>query len=59
MVGFQPADFGTPHDFLWLDVGGRGAWFTTSKYGNRVTIGLPGSGLRWTDYQPEARAARP
>jgi hypothetical protein len=30
-------------------VGGRGAWFTMGPRGTRTTVGLPGSGLSYTE----------
>jgi len=30
-------------------VGGRGAWFTIGPRGTRTTVGLPGSGLSYTE----------
>ena len=32
-----------------LSIGGRGAWFTIGPRGRRVTVGLPGTGLFWTE----------
>ena len=30
-----------------MSVGGRGAWLTTGNGSQRVTIGIPGTGLQW------------
>jgi hypothetical protein len=35
-----------------LSVGHRGAWYTIGPRGQRASVGLPGSGLSWTGYQP-------
>jgi hypothetical protein len=32
-----------------LSVGRKGAWFTAGPRGRRATVGLPGSGLFWTE----------
>ena len=39
-------------------VGGRGAWFTFGPRGTRTTVGLPGSGISYTE-QTSAQTARP
>lgn len=44
-------------------VGGKGAWFTAGRNGLRTTVGLPGSGIYWTQQravkQPPSIAATP
>ena len=37
-----------------LSIGHRGAWYTVGPRGRRVTLGLPGSGLYWTEKVPPA-----
>ena len=38
---------------LSLSIGHRGAWYTIGPHGHRrVTLGLPGSGLFWTEQIP-------
>ncbi|MGD0640073.1 MAG: DUF4236 domain-containing protein [Roseiarcus sp.] len=32
-----------------LSIGHRGAWYTIGPHGRRVTLGLPGTGLSWTE----------
>ena len=32
-----------------LSIGHRGAWYTVGPRGRRVTLGLPGTGLYWTE----------
>jgi len=54
---------------VWLNVsrrgvstsiGGRGAHVTLSDQGTRTTVGLPGTGLSWTELKkPDASAPRP
>ncbi len=39
-----------------LSIGHRGAWFTIGPRGRRATLGLPGSGIYWTERVPPARA---
>jgi hypothetical protein len=39
-----------------LSIGGRGAWYTVAPHGRRVTLGLPGTGLFWTEHIPPAAA---
>jgi Protein of unknown function (DUF4236) len=40
-----------------LSIGHRGAWYTIGPRGRRrVTLGLPGCGLWWTETVPPARA---
>jgi Protein of unknown function (DUF4236) len=40
-----------------LSIGHRGAWYTIGPHGRRrVTLGLPGTGLFWTENYPPARA---
>jgi hypothetical protein len=40
-----------------LSVGRRGAWYTAGPRGQRATVGLPGTGLFWTERLP-ARVQR-
>ena len=42
---------------LSLSVGGRGAWLTSGTRGRRATVGLPGTGLFWTERLKPAAAA--
>jgi hypothetical protein len=47
-----------------LSIGHRGAWYTVGPRGRRVTLGVPGTGLYWTETatsQPGVRslAVRP
>ena len=35
-----------------LSIGHRGAWYTIGPRGRRVTLGLPGTGLYWTELRP-------
>ncbi len=37
-----------------LSIGHRGAWYTIGPRGRRVTFGLPGTGLSWTQRLPPA-----
>jgi hypothetical protein len=37
-----------------LSVGHRGAWWTFGRRGGRATLGLPGTGLFWTERVPPA-----
>jgi hypothetical protein len=37
-----------------LSIGHRGAWYTVGPHGRRVTLGIPGSGLFWTEHIPPA-----
>ena len=37
-----------------LSVGHRGAWYTVGPRGRRATLGLPGTGLFWTERYPPA-----
>ena len=39
-----------------LSVGHRGAWYTVGAKGRRVTLGLPGTGMFWTQHYPPAAA---
>jgi hypothetical protein len=41
-----------------VSVGRRGAWLTTGPRGQRATVGLPGTGLFWTEKLPPVAAAR-
>jgi hypothetical protein len=40
-----------------LSIGHRGAWYTIGPHGRRVTLGLPGTGLFWTERIPPHRPA--
>lgn len=40
-----------------LSLGGHGMWYTFGTRGRRATIGIPGSGLYWTEHIPPARPA--
>jgi hypothetical protein len=44
-----------------LSIGRKGAWFTTGPRGRRATVGVPGSGLFWTERVnvPHAVQGRP
>ena len=35
-------------------IGRRGAWYTVGPRGRRVTVGLPGTGIYWTESYPPA-----
>ena len=37
-----------------LSIGHRGAWYTVGPRGRRVSVGLPGTGLYWTEQSPPA-----
>jgi hypothetical protein len=39
-----------------LSIGHRGGWMTFGPRGRRVTLGLPGTGLYWTERIPPAPA---
>ncbi len=39
-----------------LSIGHRGTWYTVGPRGRRVTLGIPGSGLFWTQRLPAAGA---
>ena len=39
-----------------VSVGHRGFWYTASSRGRRLTAGIPGSGLFWTQTYPPAPA---
>ena len=42
---------------LSVSLGHRGVWYTIGAHGHRqVALGLPGSGLWWTETIPPARA---
>ena len=41
-----------------VSIGHRGGWFTFGPHGRRVTMGLPGSGLSYTQTYPSAKASR-
>ena len=32
-----------------VSVGGRGAWLTFGKKGTRATVGIPGTGMNWSE----------
>ena len=32
-----------------LSIGHRGIWYTVGPHGRRATLGLPGTGLYWTE----------
>ena len=34
-----------------LSIGHRGAWYTIGPRGQRASVGLPGTGLSWTEYR--------
>jgi hypothetical protein len=38
-----------------LSVGRKGMWLTAGPRGRRATVGLPGTGLFWTEKIPPAR----
>ncbi len=38
-----------------LSIGHRGAWYTIGPRGRRATLGIPGSGVYWTERAPPAR----
>lgn len=38
-----------------LSIGHRGCWFTIGPRGRRATLGVPGSGVFWTEAIPPAR----
>lgn len=40
-----------------LSVGHRGAWYSIGRRGGRATVGLPGTGLFWTERVPAAAPA--
>jgi hypothetical protein len=35
-----------------LSIGHRGFWYTVGSKGRRATVGLPGTGLTWTEQYP-------
>jgi hypothetical protein len=39
-----------------LSIGHQGAWWTVGPRGGRATVGLPGTGLFWTERVPPAAA---
>lgn len=39
-----------------LSIGHRGAWYTVGPRGRRATIGLPGTGIYWTETVPRHAA---
>jgi len=38
-----------------LSIGHRGAWYTVGHHRRRVTLGVPGTGLYWTEQVTSAR----
>ena len=45
-----------------VSVGGRGAWLTFGKKGTRATVGIPGTGMSWSEKiestpQPESTSS--
>jgi Protein of unknown function (DUF4236) len=42
-----------------VSVGRKGMWLTTGPRGRRVTVGLPGTGLSWTERAPPLVALVP
>ena len=42
-----------------LSIGTRGAWYTIGPHGRRVTVGLPGSGLFYTERSAPPRRCTP
>lgn len=47
-----------------VSLGGRGAWLTFGKKGTRATVGIPGTGMSWSEKidstpQPEASSGLP
>lgn len=40
-------------------IGARGAWYTVSKKGTRATVGLPGTGLFYTDFRRHGHQPQP
>jgi len=41
-----------------VSLGRRGAWYTVGPRGQRATLGLPGTGLYWTEKIPPAAPPR-
>jgi hypothetical protein len=41
---------------LSLSLGHRGFWYTLGSHGHRVTAGIPGTGIYWTE---QTRSGRP
>jgi len=39
-------------------IGHRGAWYTVGPRGRRATLGVPGTGLYWTEKIPPAAPPR-
>jgi hypothetical protein len=39
-----------------LSIGHRGAWHTVGPHGRRVTLGLPGTGIFYSEHIPPAAA---
>lgn len=37
-----------------VSIGHRGAWYTVGPRGRRATLGIPGTGLYWTEAAPPA-----
>ena len=40
-----------------VSVGGRGGWLTFGKKGTRATVGIPGTGMSWSEKIGEAPPA--
>ena len=41
-----------------VSIGGRGAWYTIGPRGRRATVGLPRTGLFWTEHAPQVAPRR-
>jgi hypothetical protein len=41
-----------------FSVGRKGMWFTAGPRGRRATVGMPGTGLFWTEKIPPARTQK-
>jgi hypothetical protein len=39
-----------------VSLGGRGFHYTIGPKGTRVTVGIPGTGMSWTEYSPHSKA---
>ena len=43
-----------------VSIGGRGAWLTFGNKGARATVGIPGTGMSWSEkISPRALSANP
>ncbi|MGY3131988.1 hypothetical protein ACVWZM_002670 [Bradyrhizobium sp. USDA 4501] len=42
-----------------VSLGPRGLHYTIGRHGTRTTVGVPGSGVSWTTYQPYSSAGSP